>query len=83
MLYYSTDIASIFFTFLVFVLKIALIFSFSRPVLFVGPTGTGKTMYIQETLKNGLAKDKYETSIVNFSAQISAGQTQVCKHASQ
>ncbi|KAK6177269.1 hypothetical protein SNE40_015399 [Patella caerulea] len=48
----------------------------SRPILLVGPTGTGKSVYVQDKLMNGLPKEKYLPTFVNFSAQTSANQTQ-------
>ena len=48
-----------------------------RPILFVGPTGTGKSSYVQEKMMNGVSRDKYLPTFVNFSAQTSANQTQV------
>jgi type IV secretory pathway ATPase VirB11/archaellum biosynthesis ATPase len=38
-----------------------------KPVLFVGPTGTGKTKYIQNVLEK-LPADKWLTIDVGFSA---------------
>ena len=48
-----------------------------RPILLIGPTGTGKSVYVQQKLMNGLPQDKYIPTFVNFSAQTSANQTQV------
>ncbi|CAL1527670.1 unnamed protein product, partial [Lymnaea stagnalis] len=49
----------------------------SRPLLFVGPTGTGKSAYVSKKMMSDLPQDKYIGSIITFSAQSSANQTQV------
>lgn len=43
----------------------------------MGPTGTGKSAYVQDKMMNGLSKDKFLPTFVNFSAQTSANMTQV------
>lgn len=55
-----------------------ILISHNKPVMFVGPTGTGKSVYIKDKLMNELDRDHFIPAFLNFSAQTSAGQTQVC-----
>jgi dynein heavy chain len=45
---------------------------FEMPCLYVGPTGTGKSVYIKNVLLSALDKEKYITIEIGFSAQTSA-----------
>ncbi|KAG5865749.1 hypothetical protein JTB14_010830 [Gonioctena quinquepunctata] len=47
-----------------------------KPVLLMGPTGTGKSFYIQDILMSQLDKEKYEPAFITFTVQITANQTQ-------
>ncbi|GBG33042.1 Dynein heavy chain 7, axonemal [Hondaea fermentalgiana] len=48
----------------------------SFPVLVVGPTGTGKSMFIGQILSQSVDQDVYKTVPVAFTAKTSANQTQ-------
>uniref|UniRef100_A0A8C3QD06 Dynein axonemal heavy chain 12 n=1 Tax=Geospiza parvula TaxID=87175 RepID=A0A8C3QD06_GEOPR len=47
-----------------------------RPLLLVGPTGTGKSVYVKDKLMNNLEKERFFPFFINFSARTSANQTQ-------
>jgi len=46
------------------------------PLLFCGPTGTGKSIYIKNFILNELSPEKYTSIEMGFSAQTSSMQTQ-------
>ncbi|KAF7282405.1 hypothetical protein GWI33_002719 [Rhynchophorus ferrugineus] len=55
---------------------ISLHIKFKQRLLLMGPTGTGKSFYIQDLLMNRLDKEKYEQAFITFTVQITCNQTQ-------
>lgn len=50
--------------------------SHKKPMLLMGPTGTGKSFYIKKYMMNKLSLDEYVPSFVTFTIQTSANFTQ-------
>lgn len=50
--------------------------SHQYPVLFVGPSGTGKSLLIEHNLLNNVDRQKYEISHINFNCNTNSRQTQ-------
>lgn len=50
--------------------------SHRKPLLFFGPTGTGKSFYIRHYMMNKLSLNEYVPSVVTFTTQTSANFTQ-------
>ncbi|XP_045466215.1 dynein axonemal heavy chain 7-like isoform X2 [Harmonia axyridis] len=50
--------------------------NYKQQFLLVGPTGTGKSFYIQDHLLNKLNTEKYEPGLITFTVKITANQTQ-------
>uniref|UniRef100_A0A8C2TNX8 Dynein axonemal heavy chain 12 n=1 Tax=Coturnix japonica TaxID=93934 RepID=A0A8C2TNX8_COTJA len=46
------------------------------PLLLVGPTGTGKSVYVKDKLMHNVDGERYFPFFINFSARTSANQTQ-------
>ncbi|XP_013163033.1 PREDICTED: dynein heavy chain 12, axonemal [Papilio xuthus] len=49
---------------------------FAQPLLLIGPTGTGKSFYVQNFLMNELDMEKYTPGFITFTTTTSANQTQ-------
>ncbi|XP_060531522.1 dynein axonemal heavy chain 12 [Cylas formicarius] len=49
---------------------------YKKRLLLVGPTGTGKTFYVQDMLMYRVDQEKFEPAFITFTVQISANQTQ-------
>ncbi|XP_058067045.1 dynein axonemal heavy chain 12 [Anopheles bellator] len=47
-----------------------------KPLLLVGPTGTGKTYYIQNYMMSKMEQEKCQPTFITFTTQITANQTQ-------
>ncbi|XP_037873641.1 dynein axonemal heavy chain 12 [Bombyx mori] len=47
-----------------------------KPLLLIGPTGTGKSFYVQNFLMNNLDMEKYTPGFITFTTTTSANQTQ-------
>jgi dynein heavy chain len=47
-----------------------------KPLLFVGPTGTGKSTYVEHLMRHTISKEDFNTLTIAFSARTSANQAQ-------
>ncbi|KAK5645095.1 hypothetical protein RI129_006395 [Pyrocoelia pectoralis] len=59
-----------------YMIMIELHIKYHLPVVLIGPTGTGKSYYMQDLLMNRLNQEMYEPAFVTFTVKISANQTQ-------
>ncbi|XP_015730362.1 dynein heavy chain 12, axonemal isoform X1 [Coturnix japonica] len=50
--------------------------TYGKPLLLVGPTGTGKSVYVKDKLMHNVDGERYFPFFINFSARTSANQTQ-------
>lgn len=48
----------------------------NKPILIIGPTGTGKSFYTQNILMNQLDSEKFDSAFITFTVMITANQTQ-------
>uniref|UniRef100_A0A8C2TNL6 Dynein axonemal heavy chain 12 n=1 Tax=Coturnix japonica TaxID=93934 RepID=A0A8C2TNL6_COTJA len=53
-----------------------ILFKMLKPLLLVGPTGTGKSVYVKDKLMHNVDGERYFPFFINFSARTSANQTQ-------
>lgn len=49
---------------------------FAKPVLLIGPTGTGKSFYVQNFLMNNIDMERYTPGFLTFTTTTSCNQTQ-------
>ena len=59
-----------------FTYMLELLIPHKKNVLMCGPTGTGKSVYIFDTITTGLPQDKFKPLCLGFSAKTSANMTQ-------
>ncbi|CAB3257079.1 unnamed protein product [Arctia plantaginis] len=59
-----------------YIALLALHTKFRMPLLLIGPTGTGKSFYIQNFLMNSISIEKYTPGFLTFTTTTSCNQTQ-------